>query len=89
MGGYAYLDRRVYRHVDFVGREKLLTYSDRYLHHNDGYLRNLYVAYTDELFAGPANTTWRRTYIRNAVPLKVRIATWVIDFNYDPESWED
>lgn len=89
MGGWQYLAREIYRHVDFAGREKKLTYSDRYLHHNDGYLRNLIVACTDELFEAQGNTTWRRTYIRSAAPLKIRIATWVIDFSYDPESWQD
>ncbi len=63
--------------------------EDRYIHHDEGELRKLIVACSDDLFEGGDNTTWRRTYIRMVSPLKVRIATWVIDFSYDPNSWED
>ncbi|KAK7431149.1 hypothetical protein QQZ08_002189 [Neonectria magnoliae] len=88
--GYKFNDsEREFRHRDFAGRVSLKARSDRYLHHNDGYLRNLYVACTDEIYTGPGTSTWRRTYVRKVAPLKVRIATWVIDFSYDPESWED
>ncbi|KAH7144513.1 hypothetical protein B0J13DRAFT_595923 [Dactylonectria estremocensis] len=65
------------------------TRSDRYLHHNDGYLRNLHVACTDDIYTGSGNSTWKRTYVRKVTPLKVRLATWVVDFSYDPESWAD
>jgi hypothetical protein len=63
--------------------------SDRYLHHQTGYLRNLIVQAVDEIFEAPGTSTWQRTYVRQVSPLKVRIATWVIDFTYDPESWND
>jgi hypothetical protein len=64
-------------------------YDDRYLHQSDGRLRKLIVATTDDIFKAPGTTTWRRTYIRKTSPLTVRLATWVIDFTYDPKSWED
>lgn len=80
---------RQFRHRDYAGRVAIKPRSDRYLHHNDGYLRNLYVACTDDIYTGPGTSTWKRTFVRKVAPLKVRIATWVIDFSYDPESWED
>jgi hypothetical protein len=63
--------------------------SDRYLHHYNGYLRKLIVQCTDDIFEAKSNVTWSRTYVRKQAPLKVRMATWVIDFSYDPESWND
>ncbi|KAK5659972.1 hypothetical protein OQA88_13437 [Cercophora sp. LCS_1] len=86
--GWIYEDRSNRRHRDFAGRVCEKPLSDRFLH-NEGYLRNLIVQCTDDIFQGPANSTWRRTYIRNVSPLKSRIATWVLDFSNDPESWED
>lgn len=78
-----------FRHRDFAGRVCNKPLSDRYLHHHDGYLRKLIVQTTDDIFEGPDTVTWRRTYVRKMAPLKVRIATWVIDFSYDPDSWSD
>ncbi|KAF5022598.1 hypothetical protein F66182_5344 [Fusarium sp. NRRL 66182] len=88
--GYNFTNTEVkMRHRDYAGRVSFKTRSDRYLHHNDGYLRNLYVASTDAIYEGPGTSTWKRTYVRKVAPMKVRIATWVIDFSYDPKSWED
>jgi hypothetical protein len=86
--GWVYDDANIYRHRDYADRIVNKSKSDRYLHHRNGKLRNLIVQCTDEIFRGPANTTWQRTYVRNASPLSIRIATWVVDFT-DPESWED
>jgi hypothetical protein len=49
----------------------------------------VYVACVDDIYEGPGTSTWKRTYVRKVAPLKVRIATWIIDFSYDPQSWED
>lgn len=88
--GYAYDEREtVHRHRDYAGREAHKVRSDRYLHHNDGYLRNMYVAATDVIYEAPGTSTWKRTYVQQVAPWKVRIATWVVDFTYDPESWND
>ena len=89
MPGWVYVDQRVRRHRDFAGRISNKPLSDRYLHSGDGSLRNLIVQCTDDIFEGPANSTWRRTYVRNVSPFKSRVATWVLDFSHDPESWED
>lgn len=80
---------QILRHRDVAGRVELKPRSDRYLHHDEGHLRNLYVACTDEIYEGPGTSTWKRTYVRNVAPLKVRLATWVIDFSYEPDSWND
>ncbi|KAI1424996.1 hypothetical protein F5Y12DRAFT_784935 [Xylaria sp. FL1777] len=80
---------QMFRHRDFAGRVRIVPLEDRYLHHGDGSLRKLIVSCTDELLEGADTTTWRRTYLRKVSPLKVRIATWVIDFSYDPKSWDD
>ena len=87
--GYQYPSAAKYRHRDFAGRVREEPYGDRYLHHYNGELRKLIVACTDEIFEGPDTTTWRRTYVRKVSPLTVRLATWVIDFSYDPQSWND
>lgn len=84
-----YEDQKVYRHRDFAGRVCSKPKSDRYLHHQAGHLRNLIVQCTDDIFSAPGNSTWQRTYIRNVSPLKSRVATWVIDFSYDIDSWQD
>jgi hypothetical protein len=87
--------RAVLRHRDYVGRE--VTYdpskagqlakatTDRYLHHDDGRLRTLIVACSDDIWdaavAHRTGATWRRTYARSQAPLKVRIVAWVIDYS--------
>ncbi|KAG8353747.1 hypothetical protein FVEN_g8317 [Fusarium venenatum] len=88
--GYNYTNNEAkIRHRDYAGRVEYKTRSDRYLHSNDGHLRNMYVACVDDIYEGPGTSTWKRTYVRKVAPLKVRIATWIIDFSYDPQSWED
>ncbi|KEY69033.1 hypothetical protein S7711_03333 [Stachybotrys chartarum IBT 7711] len=88
--GYQFNDNeRVHRHRDYAGRVSHHTRSDRYLHHIDGHLRNMYVACSDEIYDGPGTSTWKRTYIRKVASHKIRFATWVIDFSYDPKSWAD
>ncbi|KAL2270975.1 hypothetical protein VTJ83DRAFT_346 [Remersonia thermophila] len=87
--GWVYEDPYIYRHRDYAGRVVKKPKSDRYLHHQDGRLRNLIVQCTDEIFEAPHNATWQRTYIRTVSPLKSRIATWVVDFTYDPDGWGD
>ena len=86
---FVYDDQTERRHRDFAGRVTHKPMSDRYLHHLDGRLRNLIVQCSDELYQAPGNTTWQRTYVRNVAPLKIRLATWVIDYSYDPENWND
>jgi hypothetical protein len=81
--------RQLHRHRDAADRIKVRPAGDRYLHPNTGYLKRLIVMATDELIEGPRTTTWCRTYIRKVAPLKVRVASWVVDYGEDPDSWED
>ena len=87
--GYAYQTLKTHRHRDWQNRVFTGPYEDRYIHHYDGRLRKLIVACTDDIFQESNTATWRRTYVRKVSPLKVRVATWVIDFSYEPDSWED
>jgi hypothetical protein len=87
--GWSYKRSGTFYHRDFAGRIKEKPFGDRYLHHSDGSLRNLIVACTDQIYEAPGTSTWRRTYVRNVAPMKVRAATWVVDFMHDPESWPD
>jgi hypothetical protein len=86
---YQYDSIQSYRHRDSMGRVSNNQMDDRYLSPWDGHLAKLHVQATDALYDAPGTTTWRRTYIRNVAPLNVRIATWVIDFSDDPNSWKD
>jgi len=74
----------VYRHRDASRRTTKKRLTDRYLHHQDGRLRNLIVAASDDIWAmalsGRNETTWRRTYVRKTAPYVVRMASWVIDW---------
>lgn len=74
--GYKYESKTVERHRDGMGREKYTTEDDRYLSPWDGRLAKLVVQCTDELYDGPQNTTWRRTFIRNWGPILLRVANW-------------
>jgi hypothetical protein len=87
--GWRFQAQGKFRHRDFASRVSYKPLSDRYIHPNDGYLRKMIVQSADDIYNGPGNSTWQRTYVRKMAPLKVRIATWVVDFSYDPESWED
>jgi hypothetical protein len=89
MPGYRYQTNVTYRHRDAAGRvKKNKPYEDRYIHHKDGRLRKLYVACTDDIFEAAGTSTWRRTYVRKVSSLGTRLATWVLDFSYEPDTWE-
>lgn len=86
---FRYDPSQSYRHRDSMNRVFNGPMDDRYLSPWDGHLAKLHVQATDELYNAMGTTTWRRTYIRNVAPMNVRIATWVIDFSTDPQSWRD
>ncbi|KAJ6258195.1 hypothetical protein Dda_7114 [Drechslerella dactyloides] len=88
MPDYVYQSPDTFRHRDYAGRVFEGPQFDRYLHHNTGKLRKLIVACTDDIYQARGTSTWRRTYVRNQASLKVRIATWVIDYSDNPGSWE-
>lgn len=64
------------------------TEDDRYLSPWDGHLAKLVVQATQDIYDGAQNTTWRRTFIRNASPVYLQLANF--PFNsvpVDPEQW--
>jgi hypothetical protein len=88
--GYEYIDKELrHRHRDAAGREAYRGRSDRYLHVNSAHLRNLYVACTDDIYEAPGTSTWKRTYVQKVASMRIRLATWVLDFNYKPKNWSD
>ena len=52
------------------------TEEDRYLDPKDGKLVRLVAQAANNVYDGPTNSTWRRTYIRNVSSLIVRVAQW-------------
>ncbi|KAK6523505.1 hypothetical protein TWF281_001485 [Arthrobotrys megalospora] len=86
--GYVYQSTEKFRHRDYLGRVFEGPQFDRYLHHKTGKLRKLIVSCTDDIYQGAGTSTWRRTYVRSQAGLKVRIATWVVDYSKDPNDWE-
>jgi hypothetical protein len=73
-----YKSRVMHRHRDCKGRIWIGPEDDRYLHPHDGRLAELVVQTTDELLRCSANSTWRRTSIRNVTPLMLRIVCWTM-----------
>ncbi|KAK6348034.1 hypothetical protein TWF718_005854 [Orbilia javanica] len=85
---YVYDDTIQYRYRDFASRICEKPLNERYLDHDDGSLRKLTVACTDDIYQAPGTSTWRRTYVRNVSELKVRIGTWIIAYNDNPGTWK-
>ncbi|KAF3105133.1 hypothetical protein TWF594_005718 [Orbilia oligospora] len=85
---YIYDDTIQYRYRDFAARVCEKPLHERYLDHDDGRLRKLTVACVDDIYQAPGTSTWRRTYVRNVSELKVRIATWIIDYDENPGTWK-
>ena len=67
-----------YRHRDWMGRIWIGPEDDRYLSSHDGRLAELVVQTASELCNRPTNVTWKRTTIRNATPLMLRIVCWTM-----------
>jgi hypothetical protein len=43
---------------------------------------------TDEIYEGPRNSTWRRTFVRNKAPAAIRVANWPMNTApLDSEHW--
>ncbi|OCL00677.1 uncharacterized protein K441DRAFT_531540, partial [Cenococcum geophilum 1.58] len=74
--GLAYEKLGKYRHVDFLDREFVGEYDDRYISSWDGKVSKLVVQAVDDIYDNSTNSTWRRTFIRNISPLYLRLANW-------------
>ncbi|KIW19459.1 hypothetical protein PV08_00031 [Exophiala spinifera] len=66
---------RDHRHRDAVSRIHTGQDDDRFLA-LDSHLERMMVQCTDEIYEGPRNSTWRRTFLRNMAPWTIRIANW-------------
>jgi hypothetical protein len=50
--------------------------EDRYLSPYDGHLAKLVVQVTQDIYSSEQNSTWRRTFIRNASPFYIHVANF-------------
>ena len=76
--GLVYATGQTYRHRDAVSRIYTGIEEDRFIH-ADRHLARMMVQCTDEVYEGPVNSTWRRTFIRNMAPYAIRVANWPIN----------
>ncbi|TKA61519.1 hypothetical protein B0A49_08340, partial [Cryomyces minteri] len=74
--GRRYDSSQTHRHQDSMARIWNGVVDDRYLSPYDGHVSKLVVQTTDEIYDNPGNSTYRRTYIRNISPSKLRLAHW-------------
>ena len=84
-----YSSREKIRYRDAVGRVSTGVNEDRFLNPVDVHLQRLMVQSADEIYCGPDNATWRRTFIRNQAPWAIRLAN--LPFNSvktDKEHWD-
>ena len=66
-------------HRDVMQRAGVYDPNDYYLSPTDGHLAKLFVQSTQEIYTAGANSTWRRTFIRNRSPFILQVAEWVLD----------
>lgn len=64
------------RHRDIMQRVYEGLEDDRYLSPRDGHLAKLVVQASQDVYDGAANSTWRRTFVRNISPTYIRLANW-------------
>lgn len=76
MPGRMYEAGNIFRHRDPMRRVWKGYEDDRYLRPSDGRAVDLIVQSTDDIYDGPTNSTWRRTYVRNISALIIRVAYW-------------
>lgn len=77
MPGHVY-EREHVRHRDSMRRVKIDREEDNYLSPFDGHLATLVVQSTDDIYNGPANSTWRRTYMQHVTPRTIRLANRLV-----------
>ena len=76
MPGLAFLDTGMHRHRDILQREYQGPEEDRYISPWDGHLAKLVVQAAQDVYDGPRNSTWRRTFVRNASPIYIHVANY-------------
>jgi hypothetical protein len=79
-----------HRHRDGMQRVVKFTEEDRYLSPWDGHLAKLVVQVSQEVYDGPLNSTWRRTFIRNVSPYFMHVANFPFSaVPADMSKWTD
>lgn len=66
-------------HRDLMGRSKYFEPGDYYLSPTGRHLAKLMVQCSQEVYDANPNSTWRRTFVRDASPLLLRVANWVLE----------
>jgi hypothetical protein len=88
MPGRTYETVNIFRHRDAMRRVWKGYEDERYLRPEDGRAVDLIVQSTDDIYDGPSNSTWRRTYVRNISAFIVRVAHWPVrNVPNDPKKW--
>ncbi|KAI9728263.1 MAG: hypothetical protein M1834_007756 [Cirrosporium novae-zelandiae] len=72
--GQQYMPNIIRRHLDAMSRVWTGPEDDRYISPMDARLSKLVVQAVDDIYEGPPNSTWRRTFVRNTSPLILRLA---------------
>lgn len=62
-----------------MGRSKHFIPEDYYLSPTDCHLAKLMVQCSQDVYDAEPNSTWRRTFVRDASPLLLRVANWVLE----------
>ena len=85
---WAYDISETFRHRDALGREWQGVVDDRYLSYWDGRPNILTVQSADDgVYERPADTTYRRTHIRNISPWMLRLAFWAMEGKGTSSDW--
>src|ERR1700761_6182893 len=85
--GLAYASGRTFRHRDAVNRIFNGIEEDRFIA-ADRHIERMMVQCSDEIYDGPRNSTWRRTFVRNMAPWAIRIANWPLNTTpIDSKHW--
>lgn len=76
MPGWVFRDVAKHRHRDMMQRQYHGLEEDRYLSPYDGHLAKLVVQAAQDVYDGPPNSTWRRTFVRNISPFFIHVANY-------------
>lgn len=71
--GRKYMPTKTFRHKDSIGRVWVGPEDDRYLSATDGRLAELVVQAPENVWGGPANSTWARAKVAECTPAILRV----------------
>lgn len=88
MPGLNYNSTTNERHRDILQRVHEGTNDDRYISPVHGHVNTLVVQAAQDVYDGPQNSTWRRTFIRNVCPIYMQLANFPFsNVPTDPGLW--